>query len=182
MMASNRPSNWNALRKQVYQRDNHECQNCGRKGGQHGSVELHAHHGVPLEKGGVNKISNLKTYCKRCHKAIHSDEKKAPTAEGHDCPSSFKFQDGGLRIFEDFVEIQRVSHSEFSGKCIRTVDIQDVKCNFGVLSGYIQIREKGVEPGESGIITHPSDENTLHYPRTKRELARETREDILDNL
>jgi len=78
-MSSNYPSNWNSIRKKVYKRDNYTCKNCGAKGGPHGQAELHAHHGVPLSKGGSNKLSNLQTYCKECHNAIHGDF-QAPTA------------------------------------------------------------------------------------------------------
>lgn len=78
-MSSNYPSNWNSIRKKVYKRDNYTCKNCGAEGGPHGQAELHAHHGVPLSKGGSNKLSNLQTYCKECHNAIHGDF-QAPTA------------------------------------------------------------------------------------------------------
>jgi len=81
-MSSNYPSNWDSIRKKVYKRDNYTCKNCGAKGGPHGQTELHAHHGVPLSKGGSNKISNLHTYCKDCHNAIHGNS-QAPTANNN---------------------------------------------------------------------------------------------------
>jgi hypothetical protein len=65
------PSNWNMLRSQVYERDNYSCQNCGIKGGSGGEVELHAHHIVPLSRGGNNILSNLTTLCESCHGNIH---------------------------------------------------------------------------------------------------------------
>jgi hypothetical protein len=67
------PSDWNSRRKEVYSRDNYECQNCGAKGGPVGNAVLHAHHIVPKSKGGTHKKSNLKTLCKGCHNAIHGD-------------------------------------------------------------------------------------------------------------
>lgn len=79
-MGRDLPSNWEQKRKRVYKRDSYECQNCGRKGGPFGDAELHAHHGVPRRKGGSNKMSNLITYCKECHNAIHQNNKTAPTA------------------------------------------------------------------------------------------------------
>ncbi|NEU55527.1 HNH endonuclease [Halorussus sp. MSC15.2] len=82
MPASDYPSDWGRRRKRVYERDNYTCQNCGARGGPHGSAELHAHHGVPLSKGGSNRMSNLTTYCKRCHEAIHGSDKTAPTGDG----------------------------------------------------------------------------------------------------
>lgn len=77
-MSQDYPSDWDSRRKRVYRRDNYTCQNCGRKGGPKGGAELHAHHGVPLSKGGTNKMENLTTYCKECHNAIHNDS-MAPT-------------------------------------------------------------------------------------------------------
>lgn len=67
------PADWNSRRKEVYQRDDYTCQNCGVKGGSKGNAELHAHHIVPKSKGGTHKKSNLKTICKECHNAIHGD-------------------------------------------------------------------------------------------------------------
>ncbi len=79
-MSSNYPSNWDSIRKKVYERDGYTCNNCGARGGPHGPAELHAHHGVPLSKGGSNKLSNLQTYCVDCHNAIHGNV-QAPTAD-----------------------------------------------------------------------------------------------------
>jgi len=78
------PSDWNSRAKRVYERDNYQRQNCGAKGGSYGSVELHAHHGVPREKGGSHKLSNLRTYCKDCHYSIHHDSKMAPTSKNNE--------------------------------------------------------------------------------------------------
>lgn len=78
---SQRPSYWSSIAKRAYQRDNYTCQNCGKRGGPYGSAELHAHHGVPRQKGGTDRLSNLTTYCKQCHNAIHHKDKRAPTAD-----------------------------------------------------------------------------------------------------
>ena len=79
-MSRSRPSNWDSLRKKVYQRDNHKCQHCGRRGGSYGDSELHAHHIVPLNKGGSDDLSNLTTLCKGCHDSIHTSA-MAPSGE-----------------------------------------------------------------------------------------------------
>lgn len=71
------PKDWDNRRKDVYERDNYTCANCEANGNQP-SVQLHAHHIVPRQKGGSHKLSNLKTLCSRCHLAIHSDL-QAPT-------------------------------------------------------------------------------------------------------
>lgn len=68
---SDYPSDWDSRRRNVYKRDNYECQNCGKKGAHRGDAELHAHHIVPISKGGSHKKSNLKTLCRRCHSKIH---------------------------------------------------------------------------------------------------------------
>lgn len=65
--------------KETYKKDNYRCQNCHRRGGEKGDVELHAHHIVPLNDGGSNNQSNLITLCEDCHNAIHTDA-EAPTA------------------------------------------------------------------------------------------------------
>jgi len=83
-MGDRYPSDWDSRRKNVYRRDNHTCQNCGERGGIYGDAKLHAHHNVPISKGGSHKISNLTTLCKGCHDAIHHNHKIAPT--GHSAP------------------------------------------------------------------------------------------------
>lgn len=60
------PSDWDKIRRQVYERDWYQCANCRRRG-----VELHAHHIVPLSMGGTNNLTNLKTLCKDCHEKLH---------------------------------------------------------------------------------------------------------------
>jgi hypothetical protein len=65
------PENWDSLRRQVYNRDDYQCQNCGSKGGPRGNTELHAHHVVPRSSGGNDAMSNLVTLCSNCHERIH---------------------------------------------------------------------------------------------------------------
>jgi len=68
------PSDWNRRRKRVYQRDNYTCQMCGLRGGPYGNTELHAHHQVPISRGGGHQLSNLVTLCKTCHMdVVHGD-------------------------------------------------------------------------------------------------------------
>lgn len=78
-MSSDYPSDWDSRRHDIYERDGYQCQNCGAKGGSHGSTELHAHHIVPKSKGGTHKRSNLISLCRDCHNAIHGDS-QAPTS------------------------------------------------------------------------------------------------------
>lgn len=76
-MSKNYPSDWNSRRKKVYRRDDYICQNCGSKGGPKGTTELHAHHIVPVSRGGSHEMSNLSTVCNQCHMAIHNEGKMA---------------------------------------------------------------------------------------------------------
>jgi uncharacterized protein (DUF983 family) len=69
------------------------------KGGRYGKAELHAHHGVPLSKGGSNELNNLTTYCSDCHKAIHSKSAVAPTAASQQSENEISEQDANLTLF-----------------------------------------------------------------------------------
>lgn len=78
------PDDWDTRRREVYQRDNYSCQNCGIRGGSRGDTELHAHHIVPKSKGGTHRKQNLVTVCKACHNAIHGrGTAPVPVGEGN---------------------------------------------------------------------------------------------------
>ena len=81
------PSNWNTLRKKVYRKNDYTCQNCGRRAGELGDAELHAHHIVPKAQGGTHELNNLTTLCDECHSAVHG-KTMAPTASGTESSSS----------------------------------------------------------------------------------------------
>lgn len=72
------PDDWDKRRREVYTRDEYICQNCSAGGGKKGNSELHAHHVVPISKGGSHQKGNLITLCSECHEAIHFDT-MAPT-------------------------------------------------------------------------------------------------------
>ncbi|TYT61767.1 HNH endonuclease [Natrialba swarupiae] len=93
------PPDWNRRRRRVYARDDHQCQNCRRRGGPYGDVELHAHHIVPKSRGGVHRLENLITLCEPCHDAVHSRNGVAPTAitEAEAEPSSLAKVLAGLK-------------------------------------------------------------------------------------
>jgi|GEM_PF-4028955 len=91
-MSEDYPPDWDCRRKEVYERDNYKCQNCGRSGGNNQNTNLHAHHIVPKSKGGTHKKSNLISICEDCHDAIHNN-KMAPT----------KHTDSGRSIFKELV-------------------------------------------------------------------------------
>jgi 5-methylcytosine-specific restriction enzyme A len=48
----------------VYQRDNYQCQSCGKK---QPETELNIDHIIALATGGSNDMSNLQTLCSQCN-------------------------------------------------------------------------------------------------------------------
>ena len=69
--SSNKPWNWDAIRRQVYRRDNYTCQDCGTK-----NTKLNAHHRTPRSEGGTDDLYNLDSLCDYCHEDIHPWLKK----------------------------------------------------------------------------------------------------------
>ena len=62
---------WYQVKHDVRRRDNYKCQECGACGD---NVELHAHHIIPMNKGGARfDPGNLVTLCRECHMAEHDD-------------------------------------------------------------------------------------------------------------
>ena len=68
--SGNYSEDWETLREERLRMDNYTCQKCRFDGHEHRNM-LHVHHKVPLSRGGRNKLSNLITLCKDCHKKIH---------------------------------------------------------------------------------------------------------------
>ena len=56
---------WERLRQQVKDRDDHRCQYCG------GAGRLEVHHVIELERGGTNDLDNLSALCRTCHIEKH---------------------------------------------------------------------------------------------------------------
>lgn len=54
----------NALRFEVFQRDRHTCQYCGRRAPY---VELEVDHLIPVARGGTDAVENLITSCRECN-------------------------------------------------------------------------------------------------------------------
>jgi 5-methylcytosine-specific restriction endonuclease McrA len=57
------PSQWEKIRRQVFERDGYTCQYCGTK-----NQPLEVDHVVPFSRGGGNEIENLKTACRQCNR------------------------------------------------------------------------------------------------------------------
>jgi 5-methylcytosine-specific restriction protein A len=68
---------WMRIREEVLLRDNFTCVDCGRV-----SVENEVDHETPLEQGGTNEKSNLRTRCIPCHQAKTADEASARAGRG----------------------------------------------------------------------------------------------------
>ena len=56
---------WKAVRAKVLKRDNYTCRRCGGKG-------FDAHH-LTYERFGRERVSDLETLCRRCHKREHKE-------------------------------------------------------------------------------------------------------------
>ena len=110
-MSSPYPSDWDSRRRRVYRRDNYTCSNCGVRGGAYTNsrssdgAQLHAHHIVPISKGGSHKTSNLKTLCADCHHAIHQKSAMAPTHRSQRDAGNSGGEDVELTKFEKVVLI-----------------------------------------------------------------------------
>jgi 5-methylcytosine-specific restriction enzyme A len=63
-------SAWRALRLRILARDNHRCVLCGAKA-------TDVDHITPKSQGGTDHPSNLRSLCKRCHRAKTEREWKA---------------------------------------------------------------------------------------------------------
>lgn len=53
-----------AVRQYIFQRDQYQCQSCGKTGLE---TNLTIDHIIPLAHGGQNDISNLQTLCCMCN-------------------------------------------------------------------------------------------------------------------
>lgn len=53
-----------SVRKYILQRDNYQCQSCGKNTTQ---TQLNIDHIIPLATGGSNDISNLQVLCHQCN-------------------------------------------------------------------------------------------------------------------
>ena len=59
-----------SVRKYVLQRNNYQCQSCGKKNTE---AKLNIDHIVALANGGSNDISNLQVLCSRCNQIKKAD-------------------------------------------------------------------------------------------------------------
>lgn len=57
------PAEWDALRRQVFERDDWKCTYCGSR------ADLQCDHVTPFSKGGLSTLDNLTTACAACNNA-----------------------------------------------------------------------------------------------------------------
>jgi len=85
---------WERARKQVWERDNGKCVNCGRQVALYpiseGALHAECDHIVPLFKGGKDwyedlpELKNFQTLCEDCHREKSKEEAKERTKMGID--------------------------------------------------------------------------------------------------
>ncbi|MBI9030915.1 DEAD/DEAH box helicase [bacterium] len=81
--ANNYGKDWNEIKKQVKQRDHYACQNCGKL---ESSVSFDVHHIKPFKSFSnsqeANKMDNLVTLCRQCHRNAEIPVKIQSTMSG----------------------------------------------------------------------------------------------------
>ena len=110
------------------------------------------------------------------------DERGEAEQAGSEPVVSCRLQGGTLSVHEDHVAIERSSASMFEDKHIPMAEVLGVELSPGILTGHLQIRQDGVEPGERGMFSQPVDENTLYFPRLGRGCAERARDAIIERM
>ena len=149
------PSDWETRRKKVYSRDDYTCQNCGVEGGRRGSAELHAHHIVPVSKGGSHDRDNLVTICDQCHKSIHNESEMARTETKRQeklSPENYEGLEKGIIKMNNIVneiedatdyrdsKIQKLH--QYVEKMVKHVDEPGMKVPDKLASAYIELHSR----------------------------------------
>ena len=75
------------LRRKVFFRDRHTCQECGASRGENDNLMLQVDHIVPVSKGGTDDFDNLVTLCSDCNLG-KSDDNLYGAIEDSDTPYS----------------------------------------------------------------------------------------------
>lgn len=86
-----------------------------------------------------------------------------------------------MAVYADRVVIERADGSMFDDVTIPMATIDGVEFTPGILTGHLQVRQTGVDLDDGGLLSHPVDENTLHFSRTDRQCARRARDAILEH-
>ncbi|MCY4019266.1 MAG: HNH endonuclease signature motif containing protein [Chloroflexi bacterium] len=70
------PLTWPILRRQVFDRDDWKCVQCGRR------ANLECDHKLAQHFGGTHEMENLQTLCRRCHKRKSRSERRQYEVSG----------------------------------------------------------------------------------------------------
>jgi len=73
-LEARRGINYQAIRRQVFERDSYTCQYCGAKQGTEQWDTMWMDHIIPISKGGKTVLSNLITACARCNNHKRSQD------------------------------------------------------------------------------------------------------------
>lgn len=71
-----RGHDWFEIRERVLDRDGRTCRNCGS------TANLVVHHVVPIEASGTNRLTNLTTLCRECHRHAHNERIRDSSSGG----------------------------------------------------------------------------------------------------
>lgn len=71
MAIQKRSNEHKQVQKAVKQRDNYECEICGKV-----TKNAHGHHVIAYRDGGPADLKNMMTLCPECHIAYHSGKIK----------------------------------------------------------------------------------------------------------
>ena len=104
---------------------------------------------------------------------------RAPATDA-DPVVSCTIQGGTISVYEDRIVLDRESASIHADKTIPMDEVRGVAYSAGWLTGHIQVEQVGLEPAEAGFLSHPVDENTLYFSRSKRDCARRARDAIIE--
>lgn len=110
-----RGKEWDILKKEIIERDNNKCQNCGMTLDQHLKKykhPLHVHHINPYRKSKSNEKDNLITLCCSCHSKL----------EGTDCKEILA--NGGVEFMQiDVLEI--IKEKSFEGEKLYNFAVEE---------------------------------------------------------
>lgn len=100
---------WRNVTQSIFARDRDRCLNC--RASEQTVTTLDADHGVPRGAGGADRMSNLSTLCRRCHKAKHG-EGIAPSIQ---LQSTGKMTDREFGWFKHFIDEMIPAMSQVAG-------------------------------------------------------------------
>lgn len=94
------PPDWDYIRQEALDRDNHKCKRCGS------NYSLHVHHIISLSHSGSNDLSNLITLCEDCHAQCHPHMKgyQGEQLKPQDL-MKYKVRDNVPHLYLDYVHL-----------------------------------------------------------------------------